>query len=125
MAGRLVFIGTCDRNYKASYYMEPEHPTARYRKSENIGAVRKRSARIPLQHLTGVQEFMGLEFLVNEHVLIPRQDTEVLVESIRFIRKYKEKSCVRRQKHLRTRWKNIPTPRYVHRFRMYSSESPA
>lgn len=40
----------------------------------------KRAQRIPLQHLTGVQDFMGLEFDVNGHVLIPRQDTEILVE---------------------------------------------
>lgn len=40
----------------------------------------KRSARIPLQHLTGVQNFMGLDFAVNRHVLIPRQDTEILAE---------------------------------------------
>ena len=40
----------------------------------------KRSERITVQHLTGVKEFMGIEFLVNENVLIPRQDTEVLVE---------------------------------------------
>lgn len=39
-----------------------------------------RSQRIPLQQLTGVQYFMGLEFQVDEHVLIPRQDTEILVE---------------------------------------------
>ena len=42
--------------------------------------IKRRAERIPLQHITGVQEFMGLPFLVNEHVLIPRQDTEVLVE---------------------------------------------
>lgn len=39
-----------------------------------------RANHIPLQHITGVQEFMGYEFNVNEHVLVPRQDTEVLVE---------------------------------------------
>ena len=42
----------------------------------------KRAEHIPLQQLTGEQEFMGLTFLVNEHVLIPRQDTEVLVEEV-------------------------------------------
>lgn len=41
-----------------------------------------REMRIPLQHLTGSQEFMGLEFMVNSHVLIPRQDTETLVEQV-------------------------------------------
>lgn len=42
----------------------------------------KRAEHIPLQQLTGEQEFMGLTFSVNEHVLIPRQDTEVLVEEV-------------------------------------------
>ncbi len=40
----------------------------------------KRSRRVPLQHLTGCQEFMGLSFDVSPDVLIPRQDTEILVE---------------------------------------------
>lgn len=44
--------------------------------------IEKRAAHIPLQHITGTQDFMGLEFLVNEHVLVPRQDTEVLVEEV-------------------------------------------
>lgn len=48
--------------------------------TEYLTVIGKRAMRIPLQHITGVQDFMGLEFQVNEHVLIPRQDTEILVE---------------------------------------------
>ncbi len=53
----------------------PEEKIRAYRE-----AVRKRAMRIPLQHITGVQEFMGYPFRVNGNVLIPRQDTETLVE---------------------------------------------
>lgn len=42
----------------------------------------KRASRIPIQHILGNQEFMGLEFTVDENVLIPRQDTEKLVETV-------------------------------------------
>lgn len=45
-----------------------------------IHAVTIREKRVPLQHITGVQEFMGLEFDVSADVLIPRFDTECLVE---------------------------------------------
>lgn len=45
-------------------------------------AILARADRIPLQHLTGCQCFMGLEFKVNEWVLIPRQDTETLAERV-------------------------------------------
>lgn len=65
---------------RAAYYGEPdraisEEEALRYR--ECIG---RRKERIPLQHITGEQEFMGFPFYVNGHVLIPRQDTETLVE---------------------------------------------
>ncbi|MCM1569030.1 MAG: peptide chain release factor N(5)-glutamine methyltransferase [Roseburia sp.] len=42
----------------------------------------RRAEHVPLQQLTGRQEFMGLTFRVNDRVLIPRQDTEILVEEV-------------------------------------------
>lgn len=57
-------------------------------KDQNIYSeyIEKRKRHVPLQYITGEQEFMGLVFEVNGHVLIPRQDTEVLVEeALRFL----------------------------------------
>ena len=44
--------------------------------------IEKRASRIPLQQILGSQEFMGLTFRVTPDVLIPRQDTETLVEQV-------------------------------------------
>ena len=52
-----------------------EETAARYKE-----IIDKRASGIPAQYIIGTQEFMGLEFEVNENVLIPRQDTETLVE---------------------------------------------
>ena len=57
-------------------------------------ALKKRAARIPLQQIIGQQEFMGLTFFVNEHVLIPRQDTETLVEFVLHEQKDKDISIL-------------------------------
>ena len=62
------------------YYMhaQDEMPDAQEKCYRDY--IRKRCSHIPLQYLTGEQEFMGLNFKVTPDVLIPRQDTEVLVE---------------------------------------------
>lgn len=65
---------------KAMYFAEPERTVSEENADRYIDCIRQRAAHIPLQHITGEQEFMGYPFCVNEHVLIPRQDTEILVE---------------------------------------------
>lgn len=73
----LEFVMGTDRNYLLAHGDEPVEEAWAERYVELIS---RRAAHIPLQHITGFQEFMGLKFMVNEHVLIPRQDTECLVE---------------------------------------------
>ena len=62
------------------YYMHIDEEMPEDAQHEFDGLIRKRSERVPLQYITGEQEFMGLTFHVNSSVLIPRQDTETLVE---------------------------------------------
>ena len=55
--------------------------------AEVCGAVQRRNSGEPLQYILGEWEFYGLPFYVGEGVLIPRQDTETLVETaVRFLR---------------------------------------
>ena len=65
---------------KSRYYLVSGDEMADEKFLEYELLLRKRAERVPLQYITGNQEFMGLEFKVNSHVLIPRQDTETLVE---------------------------------------------
>lgn len=65
---------------RAAFLADGMRPMEEMDAKRYFALVEKRASHIPLQHITGEQEFMGLTFRVNEHVLIPRQDTEVLVE---------------------------------------------
>ena len=65
---------------KTAYYGNPKADVPEEQAEEYEVALAKRAEHIPLQHITGRQYFMGYEFLVNDQVLVPRQDTENLVE---------------------------------------------
>lgn len=65
---------------RTQFYSHPEKELSEEEKIRYAHCLRKRRERVPIQHITGTQEFMGLPFLVNDSVLIPRQDTEILVE---------------------------------------------
>lgn len=67
---------------RTMYYVKTQENISEEQENSYCKYIEARASHIPLQHITGVQEFMGLEFLVNEHVLVPRQDTEVLVETV-------------------------------------------
>lgn len=81
LEARLLLEWCCGTDYSMLFAHEDRMISAdeseRYTK-----CIDRRKTRVPLQHITGEQDFMGLTFMVNKDVLIPRQDTEVLVEEV-------------------------------------------
>lgn len=75
----LQMVCRIERSY---YYVHGEEDITQDAQKEYEIAVQKRAEHIPLQYIIGEQEFMGLRFKVNSNVLIPRQDTETLVEQV-------------------------------------------
>ena len=73
----LEMAAKIDRSY---YYLHMEDDITQEQLNEYEWALKKRAEHIPLQYIVGETEFMGLPFKVNSSVLIPRQDTETLVE---------------------------------------------
>ena len=66
---------------RAEFYMNPNGEVKEELLAELESVLKQREQRVPLQYLMGECEFMGYDFYVDERVLIPRQDTEVLVET--------------------------------------------
>ena len=64
---------------KVGVFLKAEEEVDGETEEKYMELIARRAERIPLQHITGVQEFMGYRFRVDPDVLIPRQDTETLV----------------------------------------------
>lgn len=65
---------------KSYYFLHADDKMEEKQRERYQEVLEKRAERIPLQQITGSGWFMGYEFYVNDHVLIPRFDTEILVE---------------------------------------------
>lgn len=78
----LFFVFSIDANQYLLNQSMPLGEEEEKKVNSYFEAIQKRSEKIPLQYITGEQNFCGLDFYVNENVLIPRLDTEVLVEKI-------------------------------------------
>jgi release factor glutamine methyltransferase len=74
----LMFVLNCHRAY---LYAHPERELTDGELQRYKEAVEERSRGVPAQYITGHQEFWGLDFLVSPAVLIPRPETEHLVET--------------------------------------------
>ena len=67
---------------RTRFFVDGNKEMPKAEEEQYFALIEQRKKRIPLQHLTGVQEFMGLEFQVNEHVLIPTYIPTKVIEEL-------------------------------------------
>ena len=75
----LMFTLTCDR---AHLYAHPERDLTKEEQARYDEALTQRAKGVPAQYITGHQEFWGLDLIVSPAVLIPRPETEHLIETV-------------------------------------------
>ena len=75
----LMFMLGCDRAY---LYAHPELELTAYEKTRYEAALAERARGVPAQYITGHQEFWGMDLIVTPAVLIPRPETEHVIETV-------------------------------------------
>lgn len=90
---------------RAEFYMNPNGEVKEEALEELEGVLKQREQRVPLQYLMNECEFMGYDFYVDERVLIPRQDTECLVELA--VESIRTEKLYRKQKILNSKTDSI------------------
>jgi release factor glutamine methyltransferase len=79
LAAELLLLHATGRS-RTSLYSHPEDELSEIESQKYFSMIERRAAGVPTQHLTGKQEFWGLQFEVTPDVLIPRPETEHLIE---------------------------------------------
>ncbi len=115
----LIHAMGCDRTW---LYAHPEEAIANSEAHLFFSLIARRAAGEPTQHLTGKQEFWGLEFEVTPDVLIPRPETEHLIEvaldrlAARELRRHRPSQRTPRRNDLRHRhFRHSPSRRQTQR----------
>lgn len=67
---------------RAEYFLHSDKEISDLQYNQYMELIKKRANNVPLQYIIGYQDFMGLKIKVNKNVLIPRLDTEILVEEV-------------------------------------------
>ena len=89
------FLKRCD---KVVLFLMKEEEADKETEEAYFKLIAERASRIPLQHITGKQEFMGFDFKVSPDVLIPRQETEVMVTEAAKLLREERKAAGERQR---------------------------
>lgn len=77
------------RTTREKIYLDRDLPIGQAELKQFLGLLKERGKRVPLAYLTNNREFMSLNFYVDQNVLIPRRETELLVEkTLRLGREY-------------------------------------
>src|ERR1700756_282923 len=79
LAAELLLLHATGRS-RTSLYSHPEDELSEIESQKYFVMIERRAVGVPTQHLTGKQEFWGLEFEVNRDVLVPRPETEHVIE---------------------------------------------
>ncbi|PRR83163.1 peptide chain release factor N(5)-glutamine methyltransferase [Clostridium vincentii] len=78
---QLLLGKVLDKN-KIYIITNKEEKVSNKNKKQYLALIKKRKAKMPIKYILGEGDFMGLDFFLEEGVLIPRSDTEVLVEQV-------------------------------------------
>lgn len=80
---------------KEFLYTHPEYQLTKKQTTEYTKLLKRRAKNEPIAYLVGHKEFFGLDFIVNKNVLIPRPDTEIMIEEV--LKKTSEIASLRSQ----------------------------